>query len=321
MSRIAMSASPWDCAAKLVRFAAPRHPLVPSGAAWNAPASNDRGRSGRMPAISDISTILTVNFALCVGVFVLLWLVGWAIRDVSFIDSVWALGLGGLAVVTCIQVGGAAPRQALILALCGAWALRLGLHLLLRWRWHGPDRRYVRMMEKAEAERGWGFGQASLRMVFLLQAPLIWVVGLPVQLGQMQDTPEDIGWLGWAGAALSILGIAFETVADLQITRFKADPANQGKVLARGLWRYTRHPNYFGDICVWVGLYLVAAETKVGLWSLPGPLLLIFLLTRWSGGVTYERRLTRTRPGYDDYRRRTSALIPWPPKSAQAERV
>ena len=124
--------------------------------------------------------------------------------------------------------------------------------------------------------------------------------------------------MGWAGAALSLFGTAFETLADAQITRFKTNPANQGQVFAGGLWRYTRHPNYFGDICAWVGLYLVAAETTLGLWALPGPLLLIFVLTRWSGGVTYERRLTKTRPGYDDYQRRTSSLIPWPPKPAES---
>jgi steroid 5-alpha reductase family enzyme len=219
-----------------------------------------------------------------------------------------------MAVATYFQVWGYRPRQYLLVGLSAAWALRLGLHLFVRWRRHGPDRRYVRMMEKAKAERGWGYAQASLRLVFLLQAPLMWMVSLPVQLGQMSDAA--VGPLGWAGAGLAVFGIGFEALADAQITRFKADPANRGQVLARGLWRYTRHPNYFGDICAWVGLYLIAAESPVGLWALPGSALLIFLLTRWSGGPSYERRLTRTRPGYDDYQRRTSALIPWPPKTA-----
>jgi len=271
--------------------------------------------------LPDILRVLAINFALCVAGFAILWGIAVAIRDPSFIDSVWALGMGGLAVATYLQVWGYRPRQVLLVAICGAWALRLGLHLLLRWRRHGPDRRYVRMMEKAKAERGWGYGQASLRLVFLLQAPLLWTVALPAQLGQMDCTPARIGALGWTGAALAVFGIGFEALADAQITRFKADPANQGRVLASGLWRYTRHPNYFGDICVWVGLYLVAAETVSGLWAAPGPLLLIFLLTRWSGGPTYERRLARTRPGYEDYQRRTSALVPWPPKAAPAPEV
>lgn len=272
-----------------------------------------------MPPLPDVLTVLGLNFALCVAGFVALWLVGSAIRDVSFIDSVWALGMGALALATWAQVGGREPRQILLIALCVAWSVRLGLHLLLRWRAHGPDRRYVRMMDKAKAERGWDYPYASLRLVFLLQAPLMWVVALPVQLGQLQAGPSPIGPLAWVGAAVAVTGILFETVGDRQITAFKKDPANAGKVLDRGLWRYTRHPNYFGDILTWIGLYLVALGAPLGVWALPGPLLLIFLLTRWSGGVTYERRLTKTRPGYDDYQRRTSSLIPWPPKPAQTE--
>jgi steroid 5-alpha reductase family enzyme len=173
------------------------------------------------------------------------------------------------------------------------------------------------MMEKAKAERGWGYGQASLRLVFLLQAPLMWIVSLPVQLGQVDCTPARIGWLGWTGAAVAAFGIACEALADAQVTAFRANPDNAGKVLDTGLWRWSQHPNYFGDIAAWVGLYLIAAETRSGLFALPGPLLLIFILTRFSGGVTYERRLARTRPGYDDYQRRTSPLIPWPPKRAE----
>ena len=274
-----------------------------------------------MPPISEIVTILAVNFALCVAAFLILWRVAVAIEDVSFIDSVWGLGMGALALATYLQAHGAAPRKLLLLAICGAWSLRLGLHLFLRWRAHGPDRRYVRMMQKAEAERGWSFSRASLWLVFALQAPLMWTVALPVQLGQMSAAPATIGWLGWAGGLIALAGILFESIGDAQITRFKRDPANQGKVLETGLWRYTRHPNYFGDILTWVGLWLIAAETPLGLWSLPGPVLLIVLLTRWSGGVTYESRLTKSRPGYDDYQRRTSPLIPWPPKRAQADGV
>ena len=266
--------------------------------------------------LPEILKVLAINFSLCVAGFLILWLIATAIRDPTFVDSIWALGMGGLALATLLQVWGYRPRQYLLVGLCLAWALRLGLHLFLRWRAHGPDRRYVRMMEKAKAERGWGYGQASLRLVFLLQAPLMWTVALPVQLGQMDCTPARIGWLGWTGAAVAAFGIAFEAIADAQVTAFRADRANQGKVLEAGLWRWSQHPNYFGDILSWIGLYLIAAETHLGLLALPGPLLLIFILTRWSGGVTYERRLTRTRPGYDDYQRRTSSLIPWPPRPA-----
>ena len=112
-----------------------------------------------------------------------------------------------------------------------------------------------------------------------------------------------------------LVGIGFETIGDWQLRRFRADAANKGKVLDTGLWRYTRHPNYFGDTCVWWGLWLIAAETTIGLWAVAGPLLLTWLLTRLSGVPMLEYSLKKRRPGYEDYIRRTSSFIPWPPKS------
>jgi len=270
-----------------------------------------------MPEMSEIATLLAVNFGLCLASFLVLWLLAVAIKDVTFVDGWWALGLAGVALATFLQTSGYEPRKTLLLGLAGVWGLRLGGHILLRWRAHGPDRRYVKMMDRAKAEKGWSYAYASLRLVFAFQAPILWTVSLPVQLGQVQAEPAAIGLLGFVGAGVAVFGILFETLADAQLTRFKADPANRGKVMDRGLWRYTRHPNYFGDICTWTGLYLIAAETPLGLWALPGPLLLILVLTRFSGGTSYERRLTHQRPGYDDYIRRTSSLIPWPPKPAE----
>lgn len=270
-----------------------------------------------MPELSQIATLLAVNFGLLLAGFLALWLIGVAIKDVTFVDACWGLGLSSLAVLSFLQTpDGAQARRFLLTGLALAWGLRLGLHILGRWRHEGPDRRYVKMMDRAKSDKGWSYAYASLRMVFAFQAPLLWVVALPVQLGQISAEPQAIGVLGWIGAALSAFGIAFETTADSQLKRFKANPANKGQVLSSGLWKYTRHPNYFGDICVWCGLWLIAAETQLGLWALPGPLLLILLLTRWSGGPSYEKRLTHQRPGYDDYIRRTSSLIPWPPKPA-----
>jgi steroid 5-alpha reductase family enzyme len=117
------------------------------------------------------------------------------------------------------------------------------------------------------------------------------------------------------GIALAVLGIFFETVGDHQMANFKSDPANKGKAMDRGLWRYTRHPNYFGDCCVWWGLYLIAAETSLGIWSVFGPALLTWTLMKWSGAALLERRLQRSRPGYAEYVERTSSFFPWPPKS------
>ena len=145
--------------------------------------------------------------------------------------------------------------------------------------------------------------------------PMLWLVSLPVQLGQLSADPARLGALGLAGAAIALIGLAFETIADAQLVLFKKDPGNAGKVLDRGLWRFTRHPNYFGDALVWIGLWLVAAETAAGRFAVIGPAYLVFTLTRWSGMPTVEGRMRRRKPDYEDYVRRTPAFIPWFPKS------
>lgn len=261
----------------------------------------------------ETASLLLTNAAVIVIAFLILWAVCLAIGDMTPVDAVWGLGMVLVAASTHIQVGDGAPRQYLLLGLVALWGGRLGGYMLWRWRHHGPDRRYVAMLGKAQTARGWSLPVASLILVFATQAPLLLIVCLPVQLGQI-DSTTPLGLLGWAGAGLCLFGIAFETLADWQLVRFKADPANKGQVMSRGLWRYTRHPNYFGDACAWWGLYLIAAETMPGLWALPGPLLLTWTLMKWSGAPTVERRMARTRPGYEDYIRRTSGFIPWPPK-------
>ncbi len=175
------------------------------------------------------------------------------------------------------------------------------------------------MLERAQEAKGWGYAEASWRMVFMTQAPILWATSLPVQLGQMSATPVAVGPLGWVCAGLVVFGICFESLADWQLVRFKADPANAGKVFDRGLWRYTRHPNYFGDLCTWFGLFGIAAETTLGLFGIVGPIVLLVLFLKYSGGTSYEKRLTYHRPGYADYIARTSALIPWPPRRARRE--
>ena len=170
------------------------------------------------------------------------------------------------------------------------------------------------MFAKAQETKGWGFAKASLLLVFATQAPLLFIVCLPVQLGQIDAAPE-VGVIGIVGAVIAVIGIAFETIGDAQLTRFRRDSANIGQVMDRGLWRYTRHPNYFGDACTWWGLYLIAAETTTGLWALPGPMLLTWTLVKWSGMPTTEGRMKRKKPRYEDYVRRTSGFVPWWPKT------
>lgn len=269
-----------------------------------------------MPPLQDVATILAINLGLCFASFVILWAIGSAIKDVTFVDAWWALGLASMAVATFFQAEGSPQRMLLLLALAVAWGLRLGLYILWRWRKHGPDRRYVKMISRAQEAKGWSYSKAAWRLVFMLQAPILWATSMPVQLGQMSTTPAAVGTLGWIGAGLAAFGILFESLADFQLVRFKANPANADKVLDTGLWRYTRHPNYFGDLCVWFGLWLIAAETgPLGLVSIVGPLLLLTMFLKYSGGPSYEKRLTYHRPGYAEYIARTSSLVPWPPQA------
>ncbi len=260
-------------------------------------------------------SLLVVNAVVLIGIFVLFWLVTLKTRDVTPIDSIWALAMVALGWASFVQTDGDPGRKLLLMALCTAWGVRLGGYLLWRWRQHGADRRYQTMFAKAQEHKGWGFNQASIRLVYAVQAPMLFIVCLPVQLGQLDATPP-VGALGWVGAALAGIGIVFETIGDAQLVAFRRDPANVGKVLRTGLWRYTRHPNYFGDACVWWGLYLIAAESGTGLWAIAGPVLLTFTLVKWSGVPTVEGRMKRKKPDYEDYVRRTSGFVPWFPKRA-----
>ncbi|WP_304167079.1 DUF1295 domain-containing protein [Phenylobacterium aquaticum] len=258
--------------------------------------------------------LLALNAAVSIALFLGLWAINLRTRDPSFIDGWWGLGMAVIALTSFLATGGQGAHRLALTALCVAWGVRLGGYLLWRWRQHGPDRRYSTMMAAAQAERGWGYGQASLLLVFALQMPLQFVVCLPVQLGQVANAGA-LGPVGWAGVVLATLGLGFESLGDWQLVRFKADPANAGKVLNTGLWRYTRHPNYFGDACMWWGLWLIAAETGlVGAASLPAPILITLLLTRWSGVPTVEGSIAKRRPDYEAYVAQTSGFVPWPPK-------
>ena len=259
-----------------------------------------------------IIQLLITNFAIIMAAVMLLWLYSIRIRDVSFIDAFWAFGMVMLAVTTLVQVEGDPARQWLLILLCSLWGLRLSTHLFTRWRAHGEDPRYKKILGAAMEKNGWSFAKAVLIMVFAMQGPLLFIVCLPVQLGQVSTQP--VGFLAGVGAVIAITGIAFESIGDRQLIRHRNDPAMAGKVLDTGLWRYTRHPNYFGDACTWWGLYLIAAEGSPGWWALPGPLLLTWLLTRLSGVPMLERSLKKSRPDYADYIRRTSAFFPLPPR-------
>jgi steroid 5-alpha reductase family enzyme len=237
------------------------------------------------------------------------WAVSVAVKNASIVDIVWGLGFVAVAWAVRFRVEGLSARQNLLVALTSIWGLRLGGYLFWRNHGKGEDYRYRAMRKHWGARFPW----VSLFTVFGLQGVLMFLVSLPVQLGQGPLSPE-LGWLAAVGVAVWAVGLFFEVVGDAQLARFKADPANAGKLMNRGLWKYTRHPNYFGDACVWWGIALVAAETTVGRWGLIGAAVMTVLLRRVSGVVLLEKSLSKRKPGYDEYVARTSAFIPRPPK-------
>jgi len=261
----------------------------------------------------DALPLILANLALALTLFAGLWGLAQITRDPSFVDAFWAFGITLMAVSSFWLADGWEPRQQVITALVAVWGLRLGLHLYWRWRHEGADRRYERLLADAREKRGWSFGRTTAFFIFLPQAALLWVTSLPAQLGQVSAEP-GLGVLAWIGVSLAAFGIVFETVADWQLARFKSKPDNAGQVMDAGLWAWSRHPNYFAEAVTWWGIWLIAAETGPGLFSIAGPLFLTFTLTRWSGAPMLEKGLTRTRPAYADYVARVSPFIPWPPK-------
>ena len=251
--------------------------------------------------------MLTVAIVIA-AVMIITWVVSLVLRDASVVDPVWPLAFIAVAITALIAGSGDEGRRILIACVVAIWGARLSIHLLVRNAGKEEDFRYAAM----RAKRGHRFWLTSLVTVFLLQGLLVWVVSLPVQLSAIPDRP--LGWLAIIGAIVWVLGVVFEAIGDAQLTRFKANPASRGQVLNTGLWRYTRHPNYFGDFLVWWGIFLIAAESGAGAWGVAGPLLMTLLLVKVSGAGLLEKDIAVRRPGYADYVRRTSGFIPRPPK-------
>ncbi len=250
-------------------------------------------------------------FAMTLAIMLALWLVSLRLKDVSFIDAWWGPGFAAIAIFVFAFAGAKGFRPVLVLACVCLWGLRLGFHLFTRWRAsREEDARYAAMRRKA----GSGFALQSLLMVFGLQAVLMWIVSLPVQAAIVQPARGGLGPIEICGLALFLAGLVFETIGDAQLRRFKADPANHGKVLATGIWAWTRHPNYFGDACMWWGLFVLAAANQGNLWTVIGPVVMTWLLVSVSGKSLLEHGLRKSKPGYAEYIATTSGFIPWPPK-------
>jgi steroid 5-alpha reductase family enzyme len=242
-------------------------------------------------------------------VMVTTWIISILIKNASIVDIVWGAGFAVTSWVLALSIDGNSSRQMLLAVMVGLWGMRLALYLAKRNLGHGEDWRYKAMRKK----KGKNFGLISLVTVFGLQGTLMWVVSLPVILGNADDSP-GVGPVAVMGIMLWAVGLTFEAVGDFQLARFKKDPANATKVMDKGLWSLTRHPNYFGDALLWWGIGIVGAETGSGVFGFIGPVVMTFFLLKISGVPMLERSLSRRREGYADYVARTSGFIPRPPK-------
>ena len=240
----------------------------------------------------------------------ILWLISLALKNSSIVDIFWGSGFVITAwIAFLLTPDGALPRKALICGLTTIWGLRLSFHILVRNWGKEEDFRYQAWRKEAGA-RWWWF---SFFKVFLLQGILMWVIAVPLVAAQVAPLPARLTFLDLAGVVLWAIGFFFEAVGDWQLTRFKADPASRGKLMSAGVWRYSRHPNYFGDSAQWWGYYLMTAAAG-GYWTIFSPVLMTALLVRVSGVALLERTLKETKPGYREYVESTSAFVPWFPK-------
>lgn len=244
------------------------------------------------------------------GFMALLWLVSLAFRNSSIVDIFWGAGFVFSGwIYYALTPDGSPSRKLLLMILVTIWGLRLSIYILYR-NWSKPeDFRYQKW--RKEAGKSWWW--RSFFKVFLLQGFFMWVISIPLLAAQYPALPATLGFLDYLGAAVWMYGFFFEAVGDLQLAIFKSDPANKGKLLDRGVWRYTRHPNYFGDAAQWWGYFLIALSA-CGWWTVFSPAFMTYLLKKVSGVALLEKTLKNAKPGYEEYVRRTSPFILLPPK-------
>ncbi len=246
-------------------------------------------------------------------VFILMtagWVWSMARKNVTIVDSLWGIGFVMIAWNTFVMGDGDYGRNLLVSLLATAWGMRLSGHLT--WRnWGKPeDHRYGSWREKSGSSFWW----VSLFKVFWLQALFLWVISLVLQKAQLSQTPTRLTVLDFSGTLVWIMGFCFEAAGDWQLARFRSDPKNRGQVMDRGLWAFSRHPNYFGEFLIWWGFFLVALATPDSFWTIICPVLVTLVLLKMTGIPITEKALQFRRPGYSEYIRRTSPFFPRPPK-------
>ena len=257
------------------------------------------------------------TFLIASGVQLTLWVICMITRDATPADWWWGAGFGVIALFTYFNTQGVGvqERRLLLTACTVVWGLRLSMHIFLR---HKADNfreldRYEKYRKDAKAE-GISVNWYLYKRVFGIQGVMMWITSIPVQVGQFYLQPTELGWLAAVGFAVWAIGFLIESVCDWQLQRFKTNPANKGKVLNTGLWRYSRHPNYFGDALVWWGLFLMACENPIGWLLIFAPARMHYRLAYRQGIVWLENKMSNLRPEYADYIRRTNRFYPWFPK-------
>ena len=240
----------------------------------------------------------------------LLWLVSVFIKNASIVDPFWGLGFVIAGVYYFYNSEGLEIRKLIVLTLLIIWGLRLSIYLGWRNLGKGEDFRYQQFRKDYGENRYWWI---SFFQVFLLQGILLWLISAPLLSAQFYAGESGLNYFDYAAIIIWIIGFSFEAGGDFQLARFKSDPKNKGKVLNTGFWKYTRHPNYFGDATVWwaYGLFSVASGSY---WPLLSSLLMILLIVKVSGVYLLEKTLKSTKPQYKDYVEKTSAFFPWFPK-------
>jgi len=259
--------------------------------------------------VGDTVTLMGLNLAAVMAMMVCAWILSLIIKNAGIADIFWGLGFVLIAWLTFFLADGYHSRKILLAVLVSIWGLRLAAYIGLRTRGKGEDHRY----QTWRAQHGNNFWWVSLFNIFGLQGILLWVISLVVQAGQIASEPEGLGWMDVSGFMIWTIGFVFEAVADFQLYRFKADPVNRGKVMDRGLWAYTRHPNYFGESLIWWGIFLITLSTPNNLWTVISPVTITFLLLKVSGVTLLEKTMVEKRPAYRAYKENTSAFFPWFP--------
>jgi len=261
----------------------------------------------------DTMTLFAVNLVAVAGFMSAGWLISLLLKNAAIADALWGLGFVLVAWLTFFLADGFFPRKLLLALLVTIWGLRLFIHIAARSRGKGEDPRYAAW----RAQYGQRFWLVSFYKVFLIQALFLWVISIGVQYGQAAETPARLTWLDAAGLALWLAGIITESVADYQLKRFLETPENRGRVMDRGLWRYSRHPNYFGESLVWWGIFVIVVSAPWGFLTIVSPLVITYTLLRLTGVTLMEQTEFSDNPEYQAYIRRTSAFVPWFPKSRQ----